>query len=179
MEEMNREMVDDFLASNYSKTEYELMFQRTEENQELFNLLWTMAGEQKQNRSWRLLWILDHASEKKNDFILPILDEVYQLILQTTNESYIRHGMKLILRCPVKEEYASALLDCCVKWMNNPKAKISSQVYGLEFFYKTCELYPEMAPELLAYIEDILERNPSAGYRVRLNQIRIKLKSGK
>ena len=88
------------------------------------------------------------------------------------NESCIRQGMKLILRCPVREEFAGELLNRCVEWMNDPKAKISSQCLGLEFFYSTAQLYPEMAPELLAYIDDIMERSPSAGYKLRLKKIR-------
>jgi hypothetical protein len=63
--------------------------------------------------------------------------------------------------------------------MNNPKAKISGQALGLEFFYESCKLYPEMTPELTAYIDDILERSPSAGYCIRLNQIRQAIKKEK
>ena len=169
---MTCEEIEFFLTSAYSKAEYDLMFQRTAENFDLFLMIWEMAKGKPATDAWRLLWILDHATEKRNDFIFPILDEIYEIVLKTNNESFIRHAMKLILRCPINEEYAGELLDRCVKWMNDPKAKVSSQGLGLEFFYRVCQLYPEMAPELLAHMDEMLERHPSAGMKVRLRQIR-------
>lgn len=172
---MTKQEIETFLKSAYSKAEYDLLFKQTAESLDLFMTVWEMAQEKPPKDAWRLLWILDHATEKRNDFIFPILDDLYLNVLKTDNESYIRQAMKLILRCPVNEEYAGELLNCCVKWMNDPKAKISSQGLGLEFFYQVCQLYPEMAPELIAHIDDIIERSPSAGYRVRLRKIRSEL----
>ena len=139
-------------------------------------MVWDIAREMPDEEAWRYLWILDHATEKNNIPLFPILDDLYKMVLKTENESVIRQTLKLILRCPVSEDYAGELLDRCVKWMNDPKAKISSQCLGLEFFYQCTLLYPEMAPELLAHIDDIMERTPSAGYKVRLKQIVVQLR---
>jgi hypothetical protein len=174
---MTRNEIEDLLNSAYFKGDYEYLFKKAENEQDFFMAIWEIAREMPFSKAWRLLWILDHATEKKNTFIFPILNDLYQLVLKTNNESYIRQSMKLILRCPVVEEYAGELLDRCVGWMNDPKSKISSQVLGLEYFFKTCQLYPEMAPELLAHIDDIMERSPSAGYTIRLNQIRKQLEN--
>ncbi|MFA9388175.1 MAG: hypothetical protein ACERKD_00120 [Prolixibacteraceae bacterium] len=171
----SRTEIEQVLSSIYSKAEYDVLFAETAKSRELFKLLWEMIKEKPESESWRMMWILDHATEKKNDFILPILDELYERVLLTNNESFIRHAMKLILRCPINENYAGELLDRCIKWMNDPKAKMSSQGLGLEFFYRVCQLYPEMYPELMAHMEDMLERHPSAGLEVRLKQIRSKL----
>lgn len=173
---MNHNELKDFLNAAYSKDDYNYLFLKASNEQDFFTTVWEVAKLEPDSNAWRLLWILDHATEKKFEFIFPILDELYQRVLKTTNESFIRQAMKLILRCPVNEDYAGELLERCVKWMNDPKAKISSQCLGLEFFYNTCKLYPEMSPELLAYVDDILERTPSAGYKVRLRQIRSQLK---
>lgn len=83
--------------------------------------------------------------------------------------------MKLILRCDINEDYAGELLDRCIKWMNDPKSKVSSQGLGLEFFYRITQLYPEMAPELIAIINDIMERSPNKGYIVQLKKIELAL----
>jgi len=170
---MTSNEIEILLESVYSKADYDFLFLKAKEDQDFFNQIWAIAKEQPFDKAWRLLWIMDHATEKKNDFILPILDEVYSMVLKTNNESYIRQGMKLILRCPVNEDFAGELLERCIGWMNDPKAKISSQALGLEFFHQTCKVYPEMAPELIAYIDDILERSsPSAGYTLWLKKIR-------
>ena len=175
MEKFTREEVEHILSSIYSKAEYDVLFKEASKNQVFFNLLWEIVKEKKESESWRIVWILDHATEKKNDFILPILDEIYERILKSKHEGFIRLSMKLILRCPVNEDFAGELLDRCIGWMNDPKLNISSQVLGLEFFYKVCQLYPEMSPELLAYINEMMERSPSAGMKVRLKQIRSQL----
>jgi len=172
---MTKEEIVQMLEAVYSKADYEFLFKRATNDPEFFNSVWDIARELPDEDSWRYLWILDHATEKNNSNLFPILDDLYKMVLKTTNESVIRQTMKLILRCPVDEEYAGELLNRCVEWMNDPKAKISSQCLGLEFFFKTCQIYPEMAPELLAYIDDIIERSPSAGYKVRLRQIRSQL----
>ncbi|MBN1926506.1 MAG: hypothetical protein JW798_11780 [Prolixibacteraceae bacterium] len=169
---MNREEIEKLLESAYSKAEYDYLFLKAEKEQAFFNCIWEISEDMPDSRAWRLLWILDHATEKNNTFIFPILDKLYQNVIKTKNESYIRQGMKLLMRCPIIEKYITDLLDLSIEWMNNQKAKISTQAFGLEFFYQVCKIYPEMAPELVAYIDDILERSPSAGYRIRLNQIR-------
>jgi hypothetical protein len=174
---MNTKELKNFLDNAYSKQEYDYLFEKATNDQDFFMTTWALAKSLPDEKAWRVLWILDHATEKQNSFIFPILDEVYRCAVKTKNESMVRQTMKLILRCPVNEEYAGELLERCVEWMNDPKAKISSQCLGLEFFYKTCLLYPEMAPELLAYINDIIERSPSAGYKLRLKQIRSQLQS--
>lgn len=172
---MTKAEIDNFLKSAYSKAEYELMFQKARNEELIFNLIWEMVMERADNQSWRLLWILDHATEKSNRFIFPILDKLYQQLLITNNESFIREGMKLILRCPINEEYAGKLLKRCIGWMNDRKKKMSSQTMGLEFFYRICLLYPEMIPELLAHIDNISEWATSAGYLHRLKIIRNQL----
>lgn len=174
-EDYSKDEVIELLASLYSKEEYQVLFDEATINQRFFNLLWEIIKERKESESWRVLWILDHATEKENHNIFPILQELYELVLNTKNESFIRHAMKLILRCPINEDYAGELLDKCIKWMNDPKAKISSQALGLEFFYRVCLLYPDMIPELSAHIYAIMERSPSAGYRMRLKEILEKL----
>ena len=176
---MTRNEIETLLESVYSKADYDFLFLKAESEQSFFNEIWNIAKEKPYDKSWRLLWILDHATDKKNDFILPILDELYQIILETSNESYIRMGLTLILKCPIVDDYISELLDRAVVWMNDPKAKISSQVLGLEFFYRSCLKYPEMCPELIANVNDLLERSPSSGYKNRLLKVRSKLETMK
>jgi len=170
---MTRNEIELFFESEYSKVDYEFLFEKAKNEPEFFFMIWDIARQKPDNQSWRYLWVLDHATEKNNTHIFPILDDLYKMVLKTNNESVIRQAMKLILRCPINEEYAGELLERCVKWMNDPKAKISSQALGLEFFHQTCKVYPEMAPELIAHIDDILERgSPSAGYSLWLKKIR-------
>jgi hypothetical protein len=174
---MNAEELKDFLNTAYSKIEYDYLFDKATKDQKFFMTAWELAKSLPDEKSWRVLWILDHATEKQNSFIFPILDELYKRILKTKNESFIRQAMKLILRCPILEDYAGEVLERCIPWMNDMKAKISTQCLALEFFYKVCLLYPEMAHELLAYIDEILDRSPSAGYKLRLKQVRSSLQA--
>lgn len=176
MKKFKNEEVEQLLNSIYSKAEYDVLFDEASKDQQFFNQLWEIIQQKPDEQAWRIMWILDHATEKKNDFILPILDEVYKRVLKTKNESVIRQSMKLILRCPVNEDYAGELLERCIEWMNDPKAKVSSQGLGLEFFFRVCQIYPEMKPELLAHIDEMMERSPSAGMKVRLREIRGQLK---
>lgn len=173
---MTKNEIDNFLKSAYSKTGYELMFQKARDEELIFMLVWEMVLERADNQTWRLLWILDHATEKNNRFLFPILDSLYKRLLRTNNESFIREGMKLILRCPINEEYAGELLERCIGWMNDRKKKMSSQTMGLEFFYRMCLIYPEMGSELLAHIDNISEWTTSPGYIHRLKKIRKQLK---
>ncbi len=176
---MTREEVLNLLDSVYAKADYDFLFLKAANDYEFFKLIWDISKERPFNKSWRLLWILDHATRKKNDFILPILEDLYKLVLATDNDSYIRQSMLLILRCPLNEDYLSELLDRSVVWMNDTKGKISNQALGLEFFYQTCKLYPEMCPELMANIDDLMERKPSAGMNVRLKKIKGELEKMK
>jgi hypothetical protein len=175
MTAMTKSELEEMVTSAYSKADYQYLFQRATLEPAFFKLVWQVASEKPDKQSWRFLWILDHATEKSNTNLLPICSDLYKMVLATKNNSVIRQSMKLILRCPINEEHAGALLDRCISWMNNPKETISSQCMGLEFFFRCCELYPEMSSELLSHIEENLERHPSAGFKSRLKYVRKKL----
>ncbi len=159
--------------------DYDFFIQAASKDQTLFIEIFNFLKTLKEKDQWRILWLLDHASENNFDYILPILNDLYKLVLKTNNESNIRQGMKLIFRHPIDEEYAGELLERCIQWMLNPKAKISTQVSGLEFFYRTTLLYPELKNELLTYIDQIMEESPSAGYKNRLSKIKNELLKSK
>jgi len=164
------------IESNYLRNEFELLIQKATADRAFCMALWDVAKQHKGQKIWRYLWMIDRATERNPQWIEPIVEEVYQLLLHTKNESVIRHTMKLILRCKLKEEHMTELLDKCIVWMNNPAAKISSQVLGLEYFWRVCKLYPEMNQELLSLVEHILERGEiSAGYKNRLRKIHERL----
>jgi hypothetical protein len=160
------------MESAYSSADYQLLFKQAAQSDEMFFTIWEMIKERPAKNSWRLLWILDHATEKCNKNIFPILAELHQRVLNTANESFIRIGMKLILRCPVCEDFAGELLERGVEWMYNQKNKMSTQVMGLEYFYRVCQIYPEMKPELMAHVDEMEQHTTSAGVKSRLRQIR-------
>lgn len=172
---MNAKDIETFLEETYFKAEYELMFQKTTGNRELFLSLWNFVKENPKGKTWRLLWIMEHATEKDNSLIFEILDELHELALKTNNDSYRRIGLKMILRCPLHEEYAGLMLDKCIEWINNPKVKVGTRALAFEYFSRTCQQYPEMAPEMLAIIDEQMERSPSAGLKSRMMQIRKQL----
>jgi hypothetical protein len=166
------------IESNYQRNEFELLIQKATADQAFCMALWDIAKQHKGQKIWRYLWMIDRATERNPQWIEPIVDDVYQLLLFTKNESVIRHTMKLVLRCPLNEEHITTLLDKSIAWMNNPAAKISSQVLGLEYFRRVCKLYPEMCPELLSLVEHILERGEiSSGYKNRLRKVWAELSS--
>ena len=169
------EKINQQLKDLYFKQDYEYLTQQARMNQEVFNHIYHYHKTLPEKDQWRLLWILDHASEDQFELITPVLEDLYSVALKTQNESNIRQSMKLILRQPILEEYAGELLERCIEWMLNPKAKISSQVLGLEFFYQVTLIYPELSVELNTYIEQVLEESPSMGYKNRLQKIRKKL----
>ncbi len=170
--QMTKEEIEQIMDSVYSSADYKLLFKRASESPDVFFIIWEMIKERPTKKSWRLLWILDHATEKSNRNILPILDGLHQMVLNTDNESFIRIGMKLILRCPVNEDYAGELLERSVEWMYNQKSNMSTQVMGLEYFYRVCQIYPEMKPELMAHVDEMAQHTTSAGVKSRLRQIR-------
>ena len=167
--------IEKFLDEAYFKAEYELMFQKTTNNRELFLALWNIVKEKPKGKTWRLLWIMEHATEKDNTLIFEILNDLHELVLKRDNDSYRRIGLKMILRCPLQEELTGPLLDKCIEWINNPKVKVGTRALAFEYFSRTCQLYPEMAPELLAIIDEQMERTPSAGLKSRMQQIRKQL----
>jgi hypothetical protein len=172
---MKAQDIDKFLDEAYFKAEYELMFQKTAGNRELFLTLWNIIKENPKGKTWRLLWIMEHATEKDNSLIFEILDELHDLVLNTNNDSYRRIGLKMTLRCPLQEGHIGLMLDKCIEWINNPKVKVGTRALAFEYFSRTCQRYPEMAPEMIAIIDEQMERSPSAGLKSRMKQIKKQL----
>lgn len=159
------------------KGDFEWIFKKAREENKFFMQVWNLAIRKTEVPAWRLLWIMDHATEKSNDFLQPILNDLYKYVLESDDESNIRLGTKLILRCQLVDEYIPPMLEKSIEMMTAPKSQVSNQVQSLEFFLQVCRIYPDMSTELIAYIEEALSHKPSTGYKYRLLKAKKELTS--
>jgi hypothetical protein len=163
--------IDQHLARPYSDNKYTLLFDIASQDEAVFATICDMIKKRPAEESWRLLWVLEHASEKNHNMILPLINTLYLKVLETKNESFIRIAMKLIMRFDIDDEYAGVLLERCIGWMHSDNKNKSTRVTGLEFFYRMCLLYPELSIELIAHIDRMQQYDLSAGEKVRIRQI--------
>lgn len=173
---MTKQELKEQLKIIRSKEETEAWANDVSNNETLFLKLWEIVKEEAHPSAWRAFWVMDKTTTKDHALIMTILEELYELMMNTANEAYIRHGMKMIFRCPIDEDLALPLLDQSLLWLNNQHAKMSTRGCSLLLFFEIYKIYPDLKPELVGILEDQREKQPSPGVLSIIKRIEKALK---
>lgn len=161
---ISKEEVISLLQANTSKYVTEALGEQALKSDALFLLLTTLIAEKQQPIAWKAAWTLDKATEVHPEQIDLILPWIYDFLMTEEHDGLVRHLMKLLLRRPLIVDKAGLLLDKAFAWVNDEKSSVSKKVHGLQLMFEVYLIYPDFKSELLAVIDDRLERNCSAGF---------------
>ena len=174
---MDRKELEQILRDIYSKEGIYELADRASKDQAIFLHLWEITKEMPFHKAWRASWVMDHATDKDVRFLYDIIDEVYELFPGLNNESLIRHFLKFLLKCPINVDLGLPVLDKCLEILNNPKAKVAGRGWSLQYFFEFTKVYPDMKYELLGVIDDLHDKEPSAGMKVFMRRIADEVRS--
>lgn len=100
------------------------------------------------------LWGTTKASDEELLQLLPIMDELIDLALDTDNQSIRRNALNIVNRLPMtEEELRTDLLDFCLEHMSLPGEYPSIQALCMKIAHRICSFYPELMEELLRTIK--------------------------
>ena len=142
-------------------------------NDEAFLTFWQFALDDTQEKSWRALWVIEHAIKKNKAQSQHIFPRIYHLLLSTSNHSILRMGLKLVLLRPIPDnDDAGHLFNKCEEIVLDKKMPIATRANSLQFMYEFCKKEAELANELMLLLDFIAQQESSGGMTTRIRNIR-------
>jgi hypothetical protein len=155
---------EEVLCRTCSKVELQVITEVVCQHPERIDELWTLANSAIPN-AWRAAWALAHINERNRQLLTPYLAAIADIVTTTTNLSIKRELLKVLLLHPLPDEPSGTLLDDCFATVTSSLFPVGLRMYAMSMVAKYCERYPELTPEFLAILEDILAEPPSVGMK--------------
>ncbi len=130
-------------------------------------------------QSWRAIWIIDKVHEKKPELVRPFISQFVETLTFISNESKLRHLLKLISLNPIASEKLLFLWDYAITEFTNASRPIAIRVHAMQILFEISKTIPEFKPELVQLIEHEIEVHDSAGIRSRGKKLLAKLYGSK
>ncbi len=112
--------------------------------------------------AWRAGWVLDHFERQNKSALLPYLNQLSEILLQTPHHGVQRHITRILGNAPATELEDGRLVDACFNWLINPKTPIAVKVNAMDIIGNLCDTYPELGQELKTVIYDGYETGTAA-----------------
>ncbi|MDO4510907.1 MAG: hypothetical protein Q4B68_03705 [Bacteroidales bacterium] len=99
-------------------------------------------------------WVLTKASDEELLRLHPMLHELMDLALNTSNTSLCRLTLNIIHRLPLaKEDVRTDFLDFCLEQMAHLSTPPGTQALCMKIAHRLCGFYPELAEEFRRTVE--------------------------
>jgi len=135
---------------------------------EIFKNVLDLALEDNGVFAMRAARALNLAAVKRPELVRPYLNDIAKKL-----PTFKTGGVKRCLLKTISErsfDYSDdtmgLLVNTCFDWVNDPSEEVAIKVYALEVLYRISQFYPDIKPELIASIENLMPE-ASSGIRVR------------
>lgn len=118
----------------------------------------------------RFTWLLGHLLDTEPSRIVPIVTHCFNRRNDLTFPGIKRTIAKMLWLAGVPEEIEGLVVDELFKWVLDPKIKVAVKVYSIDALCQLTFKYPDLKDELLAVIDDQLDKN-SVAFRARAKRV--------
>lgn len=104
----------------------------------------------------RVIWII---AEQQPKLLQPFFERIFTMALSTNDSSVRRNFLGVLLYQWewLTEEQLGKLVDQCFEWMENAKQPPAIKALSMKILAKSAKTYPELAPELISYLDNLSE----------------------
>ncbi|WP_320054632.1 hypothetical protein [uncultured Acetobacteroides sp.] len=155
---------EEVLCRTCNKVELQAITEVVCQHPERIDELWVLANSTIPN-AWRAAWALAHINERNRQLLTPYLAEIADIVTTTKNLSIKRELLKILILHPLPDEPSGTLLDDCFGTVTSNSIPVGVRMYAMSMVAKYYDRYPELTPEFLAILEDILAEPPSVGMK--------------
>lgn len=138
----------------------------------IVSLLLSLTHHNDKKIAWRSAYLLDIINDAQPDLVLHHLKQISQVLIQTDNQSILRHFSRILSRHNILLYADGTLIDACFRHLVSKKSAIAVKANMLLIFQKIIEHYPELKHELKE-VASLLEQDASPGIKSRLKKINI------
>jgi len=132
--------------------------------------LWEHTHHKKARISRISAWALEHCFLEDQELVMPYLPQMIQRLPEVPTDSLRRHFLKMIFIGGYTSEDYGILADVCFTWLTDANRPTGVKMFCMRILYEISEDEPDIKPELIAIIEDLLPKG-TPGLKNRGNKI--------
>lgn len=142
------------------------------DNQEYFNLLYSLCFSHPYPVSMRAARALQFCCEENSGLIKPFVNDLVEKLIASKVEGVRRGFLKILAENIDSYEINNSglLIDKCFEWALSESEKPAIRYYALDILARICEKEPLLKPELLSVI-DIISNDQSAAVRSKAQKV--------
>jgi hypothetical protein len=133
-------------------------------NPDIFEKFFEYAMLDKGRFAMRAARVIQLASHRHPELIRPYMKEIIQKLPFIKTEGLKRGFLKILTERSFQfdEETMGILVTHSFEILANPAEKPAMKVYALEILYSISKYYPDIKPELISSIENLMPRSSAA-----------------
>jgi len=148
--------------------------QQLSEQVKYINIFINIIKSTKSAIAWRSAWVLDIFERHNKKALLPYINQITEILLQTPHHGVQRHLTRILSSIHPKYLTDGRIIDSCFNWLLNPNTPVAIKVNAMQIISNLCTVYPELKPELKTVILEGYKTG-TAGFKSRANKILKKL----
>lgn len=153
-----------FLKQELSKAAMPTLVEKLKNDPELEKQFWDEMFTMEQPYAWRAAWVVDHLSDTNPKVIEPYKLKLYKLLPTLTNDGLKRHFMRMLLKLSPDYDRIGENIDLFINWMIAPGEAVCTKAWSLALLMKLLEVEPDLKNELVAYLQECIERGGTRGW---------------
>ncbi|MEE4256297.1 MAG: hypothetical protein V2I47_04605 [Bacteroidales bacterium] len=110
-------------------------------------------------RAARVVWLV---AEHMPEIFEPYFEDMVYKLGGLTHSSVKRCMLKIlsVYELSGKEDYHGLIIEACFKYMNDPGEEVAIRGYSIAVLEKMLKIYPEIAGELMAAMQILIDNGP-------------------
>ena len=115
----------------------------------------------------RAMWALSIVAERDSQPLAPFLPQLVAALPHLSQSGLRRLACKILMLCPLPEEYDGPIVDFCFRMLVQPDEPIGVKSNCMSLIANRLSQYPELKSELKAIVADIINTTQSRGFACR------------
>ena len=124
---------------------------------------------------WRAMWIIDKIHEKSPKLIRPHINRMIEAIESISDDSKLRHLLKIISLNKIPQQHLSFLLEYGINELTNAERPVAIRVHAMQILFEISKQEPDFKQELIQLIEHEMEYHATGGINSRGKRLLKKL----
>lgn len=120
--------------------------------------LWEYTHHKKARISRISAWAMEHCFLENQELVKPYIPDMIKRLPEVPTDSLRRHFMKIIFMGGFTTDDYGILADMSFRWLMDAERPTAVKMYSMQILYEISRDEPDLKPELIATIEDLLPK---------------------
>ena len=160
---MDTFILRDEILKEHSLSQCNKIVQWIDDNQERFNILFTLFLNDEYRVTQRAAWPLSKCVEAHPEFIKKQFGKLIKNLQRPNlHDSIKRNTIRLLQYVDIPKKYHGQVMNICFDYVQSPKEAVAIKAFSLTVLDNLAKSYPEIIPEIKLLIEEQLPHQTAA-----------------